>query len=163
MQFFRPGLFLLHVIGIGTGGCGRLSNGNLSGRRVSFLCLHAISPAPGQTKFRWWMPHPGGAGLSLLSRRGNSCKVLALILRDDASNIGRSFLDKTSKKLPDYDAEDLETLAWSVDKDRSVPWIDADKLPYIGKWKVCASYCWNHKEHISVLETRISTRYFHKV
>ena len=59
-----------------------------------------------------------------------------LALREGAEE-EQEFLDKLSNKFPDYDAEDLETLAWSVDKDHGVPLIDAHKLPYNGKWKVC--------------------------
>ena len=66
----------------------------------------------------------------------------------------QEFLDTLSKKFLDYNAEDLETLAWSVDKDHVVPLIDADTLAYNGKWRVCASYAWNRKGHISVLEAR---------
>ena len=76
-----------------------------------------------------------------------------LALREGAEQ-AQEFLDKLTKKFPDYDAEDLETLAWSVDKDHCVPLIDADKLPNNGKWKACASYGWSRKEHIVVLEAR---------
>ena len=65
-----------------------------------------------------------------------------------------AFMQELRREFPEYDDEDLAALAESVDNTHDVPFVDADALPVNGKWKVCASYAWKRREHISVLEAR---------